>query len=188
MDWRATAFFIPASSLPRLCDAAEGAAPGEPGDGYDAVLDAVTIRRAEFHRSGACVAVALAFLDELGVDVHAAHQEKAERLSARREASHAIFTRGLARAVLPRLRTTPVDVAALVRYDAKLRGAAVPGDVEALKAAVRFVHDVLRCVRPGEEAVLVIRLTEEPVAAPAQAARPRGFPDAARAGQFRTAW
>jgi hypothetical protein len=188
LDTNAIAYFIPASSLPRLCDAAESAAPGELGDRYDAVLDAETTRRAEFDGPGEFVAVALAFLDETGVGVHAAHQGKAERLSARREASHTIFTRGLARAVLPRLRATPIDVAALVRYDAKLRGAASPADAAPLKAAVRFVHDVLRSVRPGEEALLVIRLTEQPVASPAQVARPRGFADTPRAGQFRTAW
>lgn len=150
----------------------------------------MTIRRAQFAESGACVAVALSFLDELGIGVHAAHQEKAERLSARREASHTIFTCGLARTVMPRLRSTPLGVAALVRYDAKLRGASSPADAASLKDAIRFVRDVLRSVGPGEEAVLVIRLTEPSAAAPARepATHRHEFTDAPASGRLRPAW
>jgi hypothetical protein len=188
VDWQAVAHFIPAHALPLLCEAAEIAAPGEPDDRYDSVLDAVTHRRAAFPHSGACVAVALAFLDESGIDVHAAHQEKAERLTARREASHAIFTRGLARSVLPRFRAARIGVAALVRYDATLRGDGPPADPERLKAAVRFVHDVLASVSPGEEAVLVIRLADARAAAPAEAPRPHGFAERPSAANLRPAW
>lgn len=167
MDWHASAHFIPAADLSRLCEAAEQAAPGEPHDGYDRFLDELTIRRADFAHSGEFVAVALSYLDEKRVDVHAAHQEKAERLCARREATHVIFTQGLARAVLPRLSSTPIGVQALVRYDARLRGAPAVLDAAPLKDAVRFVRDVLKDVGAGEKAVLVIRLR-----APARAARP----------------
>jgi len=154
------------------------------------VLDSVTIRRARFGLPGAYVAVALAFLDELGIGIHAAHQEKAERLSARREASHTIFTCGLARTVLPRLRATPIDVTAFVRYDAELRGATSTADPAPLKDAIRFIRDVLRSVRPGEEAVLVIRLTDPPAAAPAPETRKHrhDFADAPASGRLRPAW
>jgi hypothetical protein len=185
---RAMAYFIPAASFPCLCEVAELSPPGEPGDRFHDVLDAATDRRIEFGHSGEFVAVALSFLDEQGVHLYAAHQEKAERLSARREATHVIFTRGLRRSVLARFRTTRIDVRELVRYEARLRGSGPPADAALLKAAIRFLHDVLRSVRPGEEAVLVIRPALACVAYADPVERPRGFPASSRAQRVRTAF
>src|SRR5262245_40481556 len=147
MSQVASAHLVPVERLPPLCDA---------GDVAD-FLAASTLRCLEFDCPGWFVVAAMSFLTEISVDLREQiHASKA--LTDRFGATCAVFTHESSTTGLARLKTPKINVAELVRHEARLRGED-EGDPDAaipLKAALRFLYAMLLAIGPDEAAVLIV--------------------------------
>ena len=147
MSQIASAHLVPVERLPPLCDAGDVAE----------FLAASTLRCLEFDCPGWFVVAAMSFLTEISVDLREQIQAS-KALTDRFGATCAVFTHESSTTGLARLKTTKINVAELVRHEARLRGED-EGDPDAaipLKAALRFLYAMLAAIGPDEAAVLIV--------------------------------